>query len=155
MLCYTTAESNPECESAADCDAGEQCVDSYWAPCPYFFTDEFELGHCTETKFIACVAKHSGCACIPDCADGYSVTVYYPEDAGVFPSDINPPPELMEVAVAKYECGVCSCMETWAIKDADVWMDEELGGPENFCAFLLAIDEACGSCLVAWEGGCC
>jgi hypothetical protein len=28
MLCYTTAESNPECESAADCGAGERCVNA-------------------------------------------------------------------------------------------------------------------------------
>jgi len=40
-------------------------------------------------------------------------------------------------------------------KEAGAWMSEELGGAENFCAFLLGCDEACGGCLVSWQGGCC
>ncbi len=155
-ICLPVPTAWYECWVDADCEPDEQCVDEYWAPCPYMMTGPFEFGYCQKSKFLECVAKHSGCDCDQGCADGYSVTVYHPADAGEFPPATTPPQELMDVAVAKYECGVCSCTESWAVKDAGVWMTEELGNDaENFCAFLLAFDEACGGCLVAWEGGCC
>lgn len=122
-------------EVSDTCDAGET-VDS-----------------CGLTPGLAeCLEKHSGCECYEGCADGFTTLVYYPAEAGEFPEEINPPAELLEAAVARYDCAVCACTEGWQVKIDGQWQEVDA---QAFCEFLLQHDFECGGCLSQWTGGCC
>jgi hypothetical protein len=99
-----------------------------------------------------CLETYAGCGCELGCMDGFWSALFYPSAAGQFPSDINPPQELLEVAVAKYECSVCTCEESWHIRIDGEWAAVDLQG---FCQHIVAQDTACGGCLTTWQGGCC
>ena len=100
-----------------------------------------------------CIAKHSGCECYGDCADGFGVTVYYPKDAGDFPEDFSAPPELLEVAVAQYDCSHCEpCTEGWLVKVDGQWQPTDVVG---LCQHVKEYNEQCDDCLKTWWGGCC
>ena len=102
---------------------------------------------------LACVQTYSGCACEPGCVDGFSETIWYdPADGGPFPSDTSPTPELLAIGVARYQCSVCSCGESWSIRDGESWRDV---GVLEMCERIVSQDRACGGCLETWWGGCC
>jgi len=151
--CFVLPAKDYKCWDDVDCNPGEVCVNSKWCGCPYFFCDSY-LGNCKEEGLAQCIAKHSGCGCEEGCADGFTTYVYYPDSAGEFAEDISPPPELLEVALARYDCGICSCTESWQAPMDGEWVDFE-GGPEEVCLYLQELDDECGGCLVEWFGGCC
>jgi hypothetical protein len=152
-ICLAVPPKEWKCWEDKDCPQGEVCTQAEWCDCAGF-CGAFDFGYCQENWLAECVALHSGCECYEGCADGFSTYVYYPEGAGEFPEDINPPQELLDVAVARYDCGVCSCTESWQVPVAGEWVDFE-GGPEEFCIYLQEADEACGGCITQWMGGCC
>jgi hypothetical protein len=145
------------CWEDEECDVGETCVDSFWCGCDAD-CDLFHFGYCQDAAFQECVETYSGCECYEGCADGFWNIVFYPEEFGEFPSDINPPAELLDVGIAMYECGVCSCHEAWHVKKDGAWINSDVSdgvNVEEFCKHLLGYDEECGGCLASWEGGCC
>ena len=103
-------------------------------------------------ELAECIEMYSGCGCEMGCADGFWSVVFYPSEAGEFPEDINPPPEVLEVAVAKYNCSICTCDEGWQLKQGEEWVGTDA---EGFCTFLLSHQAECGGCLIPWQGGCC
>jgi hypothetical protein len=152
-ICLIAPNKDFKCWTDSDCGQEGVCVEANWCECAGFCGD-FEMGYCQEEWLAECVAKHSGCECYDGCADGFSTYVYYPDSAGEFAEDISPPQELLDVAFARYDCGVCSCTESWQVPMDGEWVDFE-GGPEEFCIYLKEIDGECGGCLVEWFGGCC
>ena len=66
--------------------------------------------------------------------------------------DLSAPPELVEVAVARYGCAPCGCSETREIKVGEVW---EPVGPAAFCAALAEYNAQRGDCLTIWHTDCC
>lgn len=153
-ICLVEPDHPSKCWEDKDCDSSEVCIDAFWSGCGYMTTGPMDMGHCQDKALTDCVEKYNGCECVEGCADGFSSVVFYSEEAGEFPADINPPEELLAVGVAMYECAVCACKETWTVPVNGVWEDFE-GGPEEFCLYLFELDEECGGCLTTWEGGCC
>ena len=148
------APSAGRCWHPDDCNVGQVCAGAYYCPCDADCSGQNRMGFCADPDLADCIEEHSGCHCEPGCMDGFGVTVYYPEDAGPFAGDMQPPPELLEVAVAQYECAICSCSEGWQIKVDGEWISPK-NGPAGFCEHLKAVDAECGGCLEAWWGGCC
>lgn len=106
-----------------------------------------------DPDIAACVQAHTGCGCESGCSDGITEILWYPSDeGGPFPSDINPPPELLAIAVAHYVCSVCSCEESWRVREGDDWLAADAS---EMCALVVSQDRACGGCLERWVGGCC
>ncbi len=103
-------------------------------------------------ELAECIEMYSGCGCEMGCADGFWSVVFYPAEAGEFKEDFSPPPELLEVALAMYDCSICSCEEGWQLKQNGEWVGTDA---EGFCTFLLLHQAECGGCLVPWQGGCC
>ena len=103
-------------------------------------------------ELAECMEMYSGCGCEMGCADGFWSVVFYPEGAGEFPEDFSPPAELLEVALAMYDCSICTCDEGWQLKKDGEWVGTDA---EGFCTFLLLHQAECGGCLVPWQGGCC
>lgn len=103
-------------------------------------------------ELAECMAMYSGCGCEMGCADGFWSVVFYPEGAGEFPEDFSPPAELLEVALAMYDCSICTCEEGWQLKQDGEWVGTD---PEGFCTFLLLHQAECDGCLTTWQGGCC
>jgi hypothetical protein len=106
-----------------------------------------------DTDVQACLQAYSGCPCEPGCVDGFSDFVWYPSDAGgPFPEGTSPPPELLAIGIARYQCSICSCDESWSIQEAEGWRD---AGALEMCERIVAYDRSCVGCLVIWSGGCC
>lgn len=153
-VCLIEPDHPLKCWEDEDCAGAELCVHASWCGCAYYFCDPPEMGYCQDAALTECVEKYSGCECEQGCADGFWTVVFYDEILGEFPPDMSPPPELLAQGLAKYDCSVCQCNETWQINLNGQWVSFE-GGPEEFCTMLFAMDGECGGCLTTWEGGCC
>jgi len=103
-------------------------------------------------ELAECMEMYSGCGCEMGCADGFWSVVFYPVEAGEFPEDFSPPAELLDVALAMYDCSICTCEEGWQLKQDGEWVGTDA---EGFCTFLLLHQAECDGCLVPWQGGCC
>jgi len=150
------------CWEDDECGEDESCYLQRWCPCDADCDFVNRSGSCKPNEFLDCVYKHSGCGCVEGCVDGFGVTVWYPASAGTFPEDISPPQELLEVAVAMYECSVCTCTESWYFRPdpVDIVLPEDdqlwpVMDADNFCHDLLKYQEQCDQCLISWFGGCC
>ena len=141
--------------SDADCVAGQGCDGAQLCPCDADCDMWNEFGWCMDAGLQECVQKHSGCGCEEGCADGFWAVAYYPDGAGPFPADFWPSQEILDAAVAWYECSICTCEERWHIKVDGVWIDDLEEHVDGFCEFLIEYQESCGDCLESWEGGCC
>lgn len=141
-----------QCWQDSDCAVGMACVGAVLCPCDADCMGLNTPGVCKTYGVAQCIEKHSGCECYEGCADGFTTFVYYPTDAGDFPEDISPSEELLNVAVAMYDCSVCVCGEGWQLKIDGDWVDVDV---LTFCDFLDASDGQCSGCLSQWTGGCC
>jgi hypothetical protein len=140
----TSPDTSWDAETSQDV-LQETNVDDGAAPC-------VPLAGVDPRRLDECLAQNQGCACEPGCEDGFTTVVWFPEDQGPFPSDIFPSPELLNAAVARYDCSICDCHEGWSIAEDGVWTDV---GVCQMCNHILTSDLQCGGCLVQWVGGCC
>lgn len=126
-------------DGLVDCNDPD-CVGASECPCtPASGVDPLELNDC--------IADYGGCGCEPGCVDGFWSVVWYPESAGTFPPDMSPPAELLDVAVGRYDCSICTCDEGWSLRSGDSWTEATACG---LCNTVLATGG-----LARWEGGCC
>lgn len=174
----TTAEAG-RCWEDSDCQVNQECYNAGQCPCnAECDAPANRFGTCKMAGFRECVSQHTGCGCEPGCVDGFGQVVYYPAYEGEFPSDINPPQELLAVAKAMYTCSVCSCEEKWFLAGGTGSL-AEVDGVEPFCDFMVSyaweckdfcdsviepdddviesqdVQECQDPCLIAWQGGCC
>ena len=156
---YSTCVAAPgpgECWNESDCQEDEVCVGAFICGCMADCEWKKGFGNCVPAgaqSVAQCVLEHTDCGCaFEGCVDGFSDVVFYPEDAGEFPNEVNPPAELLEVAVARYGCSYCACHESHKIKVEGEWTSVDV---VEFCTYLVNYDEQCGDCLAQWEGGCC
>ncbi len=153
--CAPTPPKDYICWSDADCAPGLVCDGAQLCPCDADCDMWNDFGVCTDAGLAECIAKHSGCGCEEGCDDGFWAVAYYPEGEGPFPADFWPSQEILDAAVAWYECSICTCEERWHIKVDGVWIDDLEEHVDGFCEFLIEYQDSCGGCLESWEGGCC
>ena len=153
--CAPVPPKEGKCWSDADCAPGQACDGAQLCPCDADCDSINSFGYCTDAALSECISKHSGCGCEEGCMDGFWAVAYYPEGEGPFPADFWPSQEILDAAVAWYECSICTCEERWHIKVDGVWIDDLEEHVDGFCEFLLETQESCGDCLESWEGGCC
>ncbi len=154
------APTNNECWRPEDCAEGDECQGVDVCGCEGDCAWRDGVGHCVtagEVDLAECVDRFTGCGCDladQECLDGFGSTTFYPAEAGPFPGGVSEPPELLEVAVARYSCSVCACRETWAIQvdggGMRAWTPTDVVG---FCRHLLEEDRRCSGCLEEWSGG--
>jgi len=147
-VCLPEPEAG-RCWEDNHCPPGEACVGASFCHCSVDCETTVVLGACYPIAVADCVDEHS-CSCVEGgCVDGHGLIYYYPEGAGEFQNDnYDPPQELLDVAVARYECNVCECTSDWKIPQGDEWIDVDVAG---FCESLVQQDDACGDCLTTWE----
>jgi hypothetical protein len=145
VLCFFLAPCGCSEGSRLSGDAGaEEGTDAVDA------ADDDAAPDVEDPEVLACISDYGGCWCEPGCLGGYSDYVWYPSDAGgPFPSVVPPPQELLDVAVARYVCAICECIETWEVRRDGVW--REVDG-EAMCRWIVEYDGACGGCLERWAG---
>ena len=147
--------TNSYCWEDEECLEGQRCYGQYWCGAADDCADPNSKGGCQDAAWVDCVEQYSGCGCEEGCMDGFGITVWYPASAGNFDEAIDPPQELLDVAVAKYVCAICSCEESWSFLQDNELQPLEEGGAEGFCTELLKYQEECDNCLTTWFGGCC
>jgi|GEM_PF-2783694 len=163
--CWTDSDCTAatlQCYGASQCPCGGDCEP---------LADMFGL--CVQAGFKECVAKHQNCECGgPDCQDGESALIYYPEREGDFPPSAEPSQALLDGLAAMHTCSGCSCEQHWYTSDAaqGVAGAREVASAEEFCLFVVGYswelqcgefcgypqlcqghDGTAGGCLKTWQ----